>query len=101
MDNSILSNIDTLRRLFKDHQVEEAHIFGSAVSNNFNKNSDLDFLIRFKKGIPPLERSELWWDLHDRLREHFNREIDILTEESLKNPYFIEEVNKTKQLIYG
>jgi uncharacterized protein len=30
----------------------------------------------------------------------FNREIDVITERSLSNPYFIESVNKSKVLIY-
>jgi len=39
--------------------------------------------------------------LHDKLRDYFNREIDLITEKSLKNPYFIKEINETKKLIYG
>jgi len=31
----------------------------------------------------------------------FKRDIDLVTENSLKNPYFIEELNETKQLIYA
>jgi len=48
-----------------------------------------------------LERGELWWQLHDALRQSLNREIDLLNESALKNPYFIKEVNKTKIAIYG
>jgi uncharacterized protein len=39
--------------------------------------------------------------LHDELRDLFNREIDLVTERSLKNPYFINELNETRFLIYG
>jgi predicted ATPase len=35
------------------------------------------------------------------IRDIFNREIDIVTEGSLKNPYFIKEIEETKELIYG
>jgi uncharacterized protein len=61
----------------------------------------LDFLINFQDGLDPLERGELWWNLHDSLRESVHREIDLVSEKSLKNPYFIQEVNKTKIIIYG
>ncbi len=31
----------------------------------------------------------------------FKRPVDLVTEKSLKNPYFINSVNQTKQQIYG
>jgi predicted nucleotidyltransferase len=35
------------------------------------------------------------------LEDHLKRPVDLITETSLKNPYFIEEVNETKMKIYG
>ncbi len=101
MDSSILSKIENLDKFFAKHKVEKAYIFGSVVTDKFDKNSDIDLLVKFKSGIPPLEKGELWWNLHDVLRDYLKREIDLVTEESLKNPYFIKELNQTKQLIYG
>jgi hypothetical protein len=95
------NNINQIRQLFKFHKIERAYIFGSSVTENFNENSDLDFLVKFQTGLDPLEKGELWWNLHDKLREIFKREIDIVTESSLKNPYFIQELEETKVLIYG
>ncbi len=100
MDNKII-DYKILRPLFKEHKIEKAYIFGSILTENFNENSDIDFLIKFKEEIEPLEKGELWWNLHDELRNVFNRNIDIVTEKSLKNPYFIKELNETKKLIYG
>ena len=97
----ISTNINRIKPLFKTHKIEKAYIFGSAVTGNFNEKSDLDFLIKFQPGLKPLEKGELWWNLHDSLRDFFNREIDIITESSLKNPYFIKEIDETKELIYG
>lgn len=101
MNNIIFSNIDEVRKLLKSHKIEKAYIFGSAVSGDFTEKSDLDFLVKFEDNLPPLEKGELWWNLHDTLRILFNREIDIVTENSLKNPYFIKEIDSTKELIYG
>ncbi|RLD35850.1 MAG: nucleotidyltransferase domain-containing protein [Bacteroidetes bacterium] len=94
-DKKVLSDI------FKNHSVEKAYLFGSVVNGDLRKGSDIDFLIRFKSGIEPVKRGELWWSLYDILRDLFNKEIDLINEASLKNPYFIAEVNKTKKLIYG
>lgn len=101
MNTIINSNIAEVRRLFKSHKIERAYIFGSAVSNTFTEKSDLDFLVKFEDNVAPLEKGELWWNLHDTLRILFKREIDIVTESSLKNPYFIKEIDSTKELIYG
>ncbi|MEA3444059.1 MAG: nucleotidyltransferase domain-containing protein [Bacteroidota bacterium] len=101
MNNLIVSNIDSLRQLFETHKIEKAYVFGSVLTNDFKESSDIDFLVKFEIGIDPLEKGKLWWNLHDKLRDVLNREIDIVTERSLKNPYFIKELNKTKKLIYG
>lgn len=90
-----------LKAIFQAHKVEKVYLFGSAVSQKFNNDSDIDFLISFEKEIEPLEKGELWWSLHDTLRALFKREIDLITENSLKNPYFIQEINRTKELVYG
>ena len=90
-----------LNRIFETHKVSNAFVFGSALSNDFNAESDIDFIINFQLGIEPLERGELWWSLYYDLKKLFCREIDLITEKSLKNPYFIEEVKNTKALVYG
>jgi hypothetical protein len=101
MKRSISNKIKLLKPIFQLHKVEKAYLFGSVTTANFTAQSDIDLLITFQENIDPLEKGELWWSLYDSLRLHFNREIDLVTESSLRNPYFIEEVNSTKQLIYG
>lgn len=95
------SHLPQVIKLFKDYRVKNAFAFGSVVSEKFDEKSDVDLLINFEDGIEPLEKGEMWWDLHDSLRKVFNREIDLVIEEGLKNPYFIEELNEKKQLIYA
>jgi hypothetical protein len=38
--------------------------------------------------------------LHYRLKELFNKEVDVVTERTLTNPYLVENINKSKLLIY-
>ena len=88
--------------LFEKHKVKEAYLFGSAITDKFDeKESDVDFLINFIDGIDPLEKGELLWNLRFSLEDNLKRPIDLITETSLKNPYFIEEINETKMKIYG
>ena len=42
-----------------------------------------------------------YFDLKFSLEEILKREIDLLEEKSIRNPYFLEAVNHQKQLIYG
>jgi predicted nucleotidyltransferase len=95
------AQLPLVTKIFKEHKIRSAYAFGSVISDKFNDESDIDLLISFEDGLEPLEKGEIWWNLHDTLRDVFNREIDMLIEESLKNPYFIEEINEKKQLIYA
>lgn len=87
--------------LFKKHKILNACVFGSVLTNNFNKDSDVDFLVNIEEGLDPVEAGEHLWDLYDALKELLKRDVDVLTERSLKNPYFIQELNHTKLPIYG
>jgi predicted nucleotidyltransferase len=87
--------------LFEKHKIKDAYIFGSATTNRFSEKSDIDFLVNFIDDLDPLEKGELLWSLRFSLEDDLNRPVDLITESSLKNPYFIEELNETKQKIYG
>jgi len=86
--------------MFQSHKIKNAYVFGSALGDEFNKNNDIDLLINFEENIEPLERGDLWWSLYENLQDLFHRKIDLITEASLKNKYFIQELNNTKKLIY-
>jgi len=92
--------LNELKDLCKELKVKRLYAFGSVVSDNFNEKSDLDFVLSFMEDISVKEYTDNYFTLHYKLREIFQREIDIVTERSLSNPYLIESINETKQLIY-
>ncbi|ASB48412.1 nucleotidyltransferase family protein [Alkalitalea saponilacus] len=99
--NAILDNKKAdIIRLCRQLKIKRLYAFGSVVSGDFREDSDIDFLISFLDNITFEEYADNYFTLHYKLREIFNREIDIVTERSLSNPYFIESVNETKSLIY-
>lgn len=100
MQNLIESNKDKLIEYCKLLKVKSMYLFGSAVNENFNEDSDIDFLISFPKNLSIDEYTNNYFALHYKLRDLFGREVDIVTESTLSNPYFIETVNETKELIY-
>ena len=88
-------------RLLQTHKVKDAYLFGSVLTDRFNDNSDVDLLVNYDDDMDPLEMGESLMELYIELEDNLNRKIDLLTERSLKNPYFIKEINETKYQIYG
>jgi hypothetical protein len=76
------------------------YAFGSAVTSDFSESSDVDILISFKD-ISIEKYTNNYFELHDALVKLFQRKVDLLTERSLSNPYFIESIERTKQLLYA
>ena len=89
-----------LIEICQELDVKRLYAFGSITSESFQEDSDIDFLILFSENLTVEEYTRNYFALHYRLRELFNREIDIVTEKTLSNPYFIDSINETKQLIY-
>ena len=98
---SIVPLLSKVVSLLVKHKVKDAYLFGSVLTNKFDLDSDVDFLINFEEGLNPILKGDLWWSLHDSLRDVLNREVDLISEKSLKNPYFIKDINRTKNKIYG
>ena len=90
-----------VQQLFQKHKIKNAYAFGSVVTDRFKEDSDVDLLINFMEGLDPLEMGQSIWDLEDELNALLKREVDILTERSLKNRFFIKELNETRVPIYG
>ncbi len=96
----IKNKIDELQLLCEKYDVKSMYLFGSATTEKFNDSSDIDILISFKE-IPFEKYTDNYFELHEMLEKLFNRKIDLLTEKSLSNPYFIQSIEKTKQLVYA
>ena len=100
MQRFIKDKLDNLKKLCQDYDVKTMYVFGSVCTDKFNDKSDIDILISFKD-ISIEKYTDNYFELHYKLEELFNRKIDLLTENSLSNPYFIESIEETKQLLYA
>ena len=100
MNRIVLDRIDELIRLCNVYSVKSMHVFGSVCTDKFNDNSDIDMLISFDN-LSIDKYTDNYFDLHDKLQDLFGRKIDLLTDKSLSNPYFIKGLEQTKQLIYA
>ena len=96
----VSEHFEKLKMLCKAHQVNSFYLFGSAAKKTAKQTSDLDFLVRFSPNIPLLDYADNYFDLLDKLKELFNRDIDLVSEKELRNPILISEINQTKIPIY-
>jgi len=100
MHKIISDKILSLQEICKKFDVNTMYVFGSVCTGYFNEQSDIDILVSFKE-LDIEKYTDNYFDLHYKLEELFQRKIDLLTENSLSNPYFIESINESKVLLYA
>ena len=87
-------------RICRRFRVERLYLFGSAADERFDSDhSDLDFLVALEEQ-PPSEYADNYLGLAQALEELFGRPVDLVTERSIRNPYFRETVFNARRLLY-
>jgi len=100
MESLISNHLTEIKSLFKRYDVEKAYLFGSAAKNNLTAHSDIDFLIKFSNQSDFESYGNNYFNLLYALQDLLKRDVDLLAEETLSNPYLIESINQSKiQLI--
>ncbi|MEO0470934.1 MAG: nucleotidyltransferase domain-containing protein [Bacteroidota bacterium] len=94
--------VAALRVLCQKHKVKKLWAIGSVLTRDFNENSDVDLLYEFDRPAIP---DDLYLNNLDGLIRKLSalftgRKIDLIHYPSLKNPFFIEEIEETKVLLY-
>jgi len=98
--NIIERNINRIKRLCNEYKVAKLYLFGSALTERFNDESDIDFIVTFKD-VELIEYADNYFDFKFSLEDLFQRKIDLLEEKSIKNPFLLKSINSSKRLIYG
>ena len=73
---------------------------GFVLTNRFTEKSDIDLVVDFNKAKIEDYFSN-YFDLKYSLEKLLNRDIDLLEEQAIRNPYLKENIDTTKTLIYG
>jgi len=90
-----------VEQLCREYRVRRLDVFGSAARGNFRPDeSDLDFLVDFHPPTPG-ESWRRYFDLLDGLRDLFGRPVDLVEDSAIKNPYFRESVEETREPFYA
>lgn len=101
MNAIITNNRERIEDICREHHVNSLYTFGSVNTDKFNEDSDIDLVVSFDMDKLPIEDyADVYFDMLFTLEELLNREVDLVTERSIKNPYFKDEVAKSRILIY-
>jgi len=93
-------NIDRIRALCYKHKVTRLFVFGSILTDKFKKSSDIDFLVDFE-GVDLFDYADNYYDLKSSLESILKRQVDLLEDKAVTNPYLRQSIDSSKQLIYG
>jgi uncharacterized protein len=79
-------------------KIAELSLFGSVLRDDFCEESDIDVLVTFSEDA---EWSLFdYVDMREELKEIFGRDIDLVEESSLRNPFRRIEILNTKRIVY-
>jgi len=96
----IEKNIETIKALCKKHKVARLFAFGSVLTKRFSSSSDVDLLVDFKN-VELYDYADNYFDLKQSLEHLFNREVDLLEDSAIQNPFLRQSIDANKHLIYG
>ena len=91
---------EQISELCETHRVRHLYAFGSVLSAKFNADSDIDLIVDFKD-IDVKDYADNYFDLKFSLQDILKRPIDLLESQAIKNPYFKQVVDQTKELVHG
>jgi len=100
MQPIITENREKIAELCRAHHVRRLSVFGSAVRDDFDpERSDVDFLVEFE----PFEASYArnFFSLLFSFDELFGREVDLLTDKYVRNPYLRKAIEEEKVTLYA
>ena len=80
-------------------KIKEFSLFGSVLREDFRPDSDVDVLVTFEPDVP--------WSLldivtmMDELREIFGRDVDLVEEDAIRNPFRRHSILTTRKVVYA
>ena len=94
------SQLDAIAAACRRHRVLRMHVFGSALRDDFDPNrSDIDLLVEFQP-IAPGELARAYFQLEGQLASITGKNVDLVMEDAVRNPYVRRAIEASKQLLY-
>ena len=72
-------NLAQIVALCKKHKVVALYVFGSALTNKFNKDSDVDFSVIFDRdSLPLMKYGDNYFNFKFALEDLLHRDVDLI-----------------------
>lgn len=75
-------------------------VFGSVLTDRFNDESDVDFVVDFAS-MDIADYADNYLDMQMSLSQLLGRRVDLLEDKAIRNPILRQNIDRTKQVIYG
>ena len=100
MISLIYDNKDAIADLCRKYRIRKLDLFGSAATGAFDpETSDVDLIVdlgEYEHGV-----SRRYFRFADALELLFDRKVDLITEEQIRNPYFRHSVEEQRTNVYN
>lgn len=88
-----------IERVCRRLPVKRLGLFGSALSQEFSQDSDVDVLVIFDSS-ENIDLFDKYFELKEQLEEIFKRKVDLVVDKKFKNPVLREAIDRTRTVIY-
>ena len=103
MNKIVKLNQDKIEVLCQRFHVQALEVFGSAVRDDESfdvSQSDIDLLVEFDdEGL--INYADNYFGLLEALEHLFNCSVDLVVSSTIKNPYFLESIQKDRAFLYA
>jgi predicted nucleotidyltransferase len=101
MQDFILAKREEIAELCRKHHVRRLSVFGSAARDDFDPaSSDVDVIVEFEE-MPMLGYADNKWALRNNLAKRLGRKVDLLTWQSVTNPYLLRAIEADQESLYA
>lgn len=96
MNSVIKSNLPEIKDLMQKYGVIKAYLFGSAAIGDMREDSDVDFIVTFNPDLNYTDYGNNYFQLVYALQKLLKKDVDIVAEETITNPYLLQSINSKK-----
>jgi predicted nucleotidyltransferase len=96
MNSIIESNLSEIKDLMRSYGVVRAYLFGSAATGRMSEDSDVDFMVSFNPDLSYTDYGNNYFELIYALQDLLKKEVDIIAEKTITNPYLLQTINSQK-----
>jgi len=97
--NLIEQHSNQVIELCEKFKVKDLYAFGSVLTDEFNSSSDIDLLIQFAN-VDLMEYFDNYMNLKEAFERLFQRSVDLVENQAIRNPVFRRIVDRDKKLLY-